>query len=59
MVEVYKGYQITYEEVNGKIVVSRAYYHGIQCSYGGVFDSMQDLKDYIDNGGWGAGSLNN
>ena len=56
MVAIYNGYQITYEEILGKIYVSRAFYKGIQCSYNAVFDSMQDLKDFIDNGGWSVGS---
>ena len=52
----YNGYQIVYEEENGKIIVKTANYCGIQCTYGDTFDSIEDLKEYIDNGGWGAGS---
>lgn len=52
----YKGYQIIYEENNGKVIVKTANYKGIQCTYGKTFDSMNDLKKYIDNGGWAAGS---
>lgn len=51
----YNGYQITYTEERGKIVVLSAYYCGIQCSYRHEFDSMQDLKNYVDNGGWSVG----
>lgn len=52
----YKGYQITYEIEDGKVVVQTANYNGIQCSYKQIFDSMSDLYEYIDNGGWGVGS---
>lgn len=56
MITVYKGYQITYEEINGKIIVTRAYYCGIQCSYGATFESMSALERFIDSGGWSVGS---
>ena len=56
MVTIYNGYQISYEERDGKVIVSSAYYCGIQCSYGHVFDSWADLKRYVDNGGWGCRS---
>ena len=51
----YKGYAVIYEEENGKIIVKTANYGGIQCSYGGVFESVEALKQYIDDGGWGVG----
>lgn len=53
----YNGYQFNYEVLpNGKIKVSSAFRGNFQCSYEKVFDSMEDLKKFIDNGGW---SLNN
>ena len=55
----YKGYQITYHEENGKIVVTTANYDGIQCTYGKTFDSMSDLKNFIDSGGWDVGKGKN
>jgi hypothetical protein len=48
----YKGFQITYHEENEKIIVDRAYYNKIQCSYKTTFSSMKELKEFIDNGGW-------
>jgi hypothetical protein len=48
----YKGYKILFEEKEGKIIVITANYCGIQCSYGEVFDSKEELKAFIDNGGW-------
>lgn len=52
----YKGYHIIYDEEDGKIVVKTANYRGIQCSRGQTFDSISDMKDYIDSGGWSVGS---
>lgn len=51
----YKGYHIIYHEENGKIVVTTANYHGIECTYGQTFDSLTELKNFIDNGGWSVG----
>lgn len=59
MILHYKDYMINYDEIGGKIHVNSAHYCGIQCSYGKVFDSIDDLKRFIDNGGWGLGHNNN
>ena len=53
----YKRYFVQYEEKDGKIVVSSAVADGnFICSYGGQsFDSVEDLKKYIDSGAWDVG----
>lgn len=55
MILDYKNYIVNYDEINGEIHVNSAYFSGIQCSYGKVFGSIEDLKRFIDNGGWGLG----
>lgn len=49
----YNGYKFSYEVLeNGKIKVSSAFCGNFQCSYGREFNSMDDLKRFIDGGGW-------
>lgn len=50
----YNGYQFTYEILpDGRVKVSSAFRGNFQCSYGKEFESMDDLKRFIDSGGWG------
>ena len=55
----YKNYFVQYEVKDGKVVLSSAVADGnFICSYGGkTFDSVEDLKKYIDSGVWDVGPV--
>lgn len=54
---MYKQYFVIYEEKGGKIEIHKATANGNFICFDGrkLFDSIADLKNYIDEGHWDVG----
>ena len=51
---IYKGYIAHYEIKNGKIIVSSVFYGSQEHDCEHTFDSIGELRRFIDIGGWKA-----
>jgi len=49
----YRGYIVKYEIKDGKVFTSHVDYCGKQLNSEHVFDSTDEMKKFIDAGGWG------